>query len=384
MSLGASECFEQEPIVACTEFSQTEVFETRSSRLTRDSILIYGATGFTGRLVIQQALARGLHPTIAGRDRARVMAAASSAGLEPRWASLDDSRRLGEMLDGIKVVLNVAGPFRTSAPPLVLACLERSVHYLDLTGEYASIEWIAAQTAQAEARGIMLMPGVGFDIVATDCAAVCAARSLSAPSTLSIGLTGLNAISRGSAQSVLEQYGDLVMVRRNGQRTRVAPGELVEEFDFGAGSRRATAITWADIASAGYSTGIPDVTVYYEETPMIRLGLLAGRYGGALFNAPLVSAWQNMMIGLLATGPSPSQRAHSRAVVVARAMNSEGQCAEVRLETPEVYSFTASTAMAIADRVLAGDHRPGFQTPSSAFGVEFGLALPGVTFARVK
>jgi short subunit dehydrogenase-like uncharacterized protein len=353
------------------------------NEVAHDGVLIYGATGLTGQLVVRAALARGIRPMLAGRSQGKLASVARVAGLEHYCAALDDPTQIRRMLQDIAVVLNVAGPFRSTATPLVRACVEARAHYLDLSGEYASIDSLASQSKSAATSGVMLMPGVGFDIVATDCAAALAARQLPGATHLSLALTGLDAISPGSANSVLEQSADMVMVRRNGELIRIPPGELVGEFDFGRGPKRAAAVTWGDVASAGYTTGISNVTVYYEETPAVRLGLLGSRYRQYLPRTPLVEAWQRMAVDLLAKGPSAAQRAAGRAVVVARASDASGAHAEVRIETPEVYTFTAATAAAIVDRVVAGDFCPGFQTPARAYGAEYVTGLPGVSFTRI-
>jgi len=343
-----------------------------------DCVLIYGATGFTGTLIVKELAARGLRPLLAGRGSARLQAQAKLHRLRYRAAEVSDARALRDMLDGVDVVLNVAGPFRKTAPPLLEACLDRGVHYLDVSGEFAVFEALANQGAVAKRRGIMVLPGVGFDVVATDCAAALAAALVPRATSLWLALSGLDSISRGSAATVFDQYGQLVMVRREGRLVKVAPGELVREVDFGRGRQRVTAITWGDVASAYYSTGIPDITVYYEATPIVDFGLRLNRYGSWLFNTPGWKLWQGAGVRLLPPGPTSEQRARGGAVVVAQASDDRGNQSCVRIRTPEVYSFTASTSAAVVDRVLAGQFEAGFQTPARLYGAEYVLSLPGV------
>src|SRR5262245_34439758 len=127
-----------------------------------DPFLIYGATGYTGHLLARAAVARGLRPVLAGRDPARLAAIGQELGLPHRVAGLD----LSGALDGIDVVVHAAGPYRSTFEPVVEACLRSGAHYLDLTGEVATIEAVARRDADARRRGVMLMPSVGFDAVA--------------------------------------------------------------------------------------------------------------------------------------------------------------------------------------------------------------------------
>ena len=348
-------------------------------RLSDDGLLVYGACGFTGRLIVQQALARGLRPTLAGRDAEQLQALARPNQLNYRVASVHDAGALGRMLQGVNVLLNAAGPFRLTAEPLARACLENGVHYLDIGGEYQTIELLAGLNQAALERRCMILASVGFDVVASDCMAAWLKQRLPEARSLWIGISGLNAISRGSAQTVLDDDGRGVAVRRNGRLEFVNPGALQRDFDFGHGPRRATAVSWVDVASAHYTTGIPDITVYYEETALMRLGQRMSRYTSRMSEVPALRVLQGAALRMMPAGPSDEQRAAGKATVVVQAQDARGEYRQVRLQTPEVYSFTATTSVAIADLVLGGRIEPGFRTPARLLGAGYVLTLPGVT-----
>jgi short subunit dehydrogenase-like uncharacterized protein len=328
--------------------------------------------------MVNEALARGIPPVLGARDPHKLDALASSLRLEHRCSKVDDPGSLSALLQDVTIVVNAAGPFRATAMPLVRACLSRGVHYLDIGGEVRALEQISALDREARARGVMLMPAAGFDVVASDCTAARVAKALPDAIELSIGLTGLNAISRGSAESVIEQYHELVLVRRAGRLIRVLPGRLERDFDFGEGPCRTSAITWGDVVTAYYSTRIANITVFYESTPLVRAGLEWSRYFGWLAATAAWKPWLRAGARALPEGPAPTERASGRALVVAEAMDRQGNRASLRTETPEVYGFTAQCAIAIADRVLHNDFSTGFQTPALAFGPDFVLGLPGV------
>jgi short subunit dehydrogenase-like uncharacterized protein len=344
-----------------------------------ERLLIYGASGFTGRLILQEALALGLRPVIGGRTRSKLEALARPDRLTYRTAALTDSVALSALLENIDVVMNAAGPFGTTAAALADACIDQAVHYLDVSGEFASIEQLAARDRKARDRGIMLLPGTGFDVVASDAAAALAALRVPKARNLLIAFAGLNAISRGSAQTVFEHFDEHVTVRRRGNLRQVAPGALMRHFDFGDGPRLTTALSWADVSSAYHTTGIPNITVYYDLTPIVRLGLAVKQDASWVLKTRIWRLWQGALVRLLPDGPSPQARARGAATVVVQAFNRQGNGVEVRVHTPEVYSFTALSSIAIAERVLDGDYKPGFQTPARAYGADHGLSLPGVT-----
>ena len=117
-------------------------------------ILLYGAYGYTGRLIAQEALDQGLSPVLAGRNHEKLEEMGGALGLPTRVASLSASTRLREILDGVTAVLHCAGPFVHTGPPMVEACLDTGTHYLDITGEIDVFEGLLARDPDArEFRG---------------------------------------------------------------------------------------------------------------------------------------------------------------------------------------------------------------------------------------
>jgi len=344
-----------------------------------DPILIYGATGYTGRLLTKQALASSLRPILAGRSEPKLAAFAASLGLEHRVVRLSEPELLAAGLRGVAVVLHAAGPFSLTSGPMVEACLRTGTHYLDISGEITVFEALVRRHNEARRRGIMVMPGVGFDVVASDCLAAHVARRLPGACRLAVGLRGLRFASRGSAKTLVEYAGRDIQVRRNGVLTSLPPGTLERAFDYGDGPRLSLGISWGDVASAYYTTGIPNIETYFEVNPTLRGMLAASRYlGWALQSAP----WQGMLkacADMLAEGPTDEQRAASSMVVVAEVEDGRGRRARSRLHTPEAYTFTAAAGAAISRRVLDGDLDVGFQTPARLYGEGLVLGFAGVS-----
>jgi short subunit dehydrogenase-like uncharacterized protein len=343
-----------------------------------DPILLYGAAGYTGRLILEAALARGLRPLVGGRDERKVRALAERHGLEARVARLPDDAALDGALRDVAVVLHAAGPYAETAIPMARACLRTGAHYLDLSGEVDAIEALARRHGEARRRRVMLMPAVGFDVVPTDCLAAHVAARLPGARRLDLAILGIRAASRGSTLTGFEHAFDGVRVRRGGEIVLVPWGALHRDVDWGNGPRDALACTWGDVATAWYTTGIPDVTVYFEATPPARLLEASGRYLGWLLRTAPMKIWLQAHVDVLPEGPSAEERASRRVVVVAEAEDAGGERVAARLETPEVYACTAMIAPAVAARAAAGDVEPGFQTPARIYGAEFVLGFPGI------
>lgn len=342
-----------------------------------DPVMIYGATGYTGQLMTRRALEIGLRPVLGGRSESKLAAMSACPALEYRVASLAQPDSLDAALRGITVVLHAAGPFSETSRPMVDACLRTQTHYLDVSGEIRVIEALVQRDAEARQRGIMTMPAVGFDVVPSDCLAAHVARRLPGATCLALGLAGLRFMTRGSAKTLVEA-ADFGVVRRNGLITPVPLGSLQRSFDYGAGARPSHNISWGDVATAYYTTGIPNIETYYEATPIVQAVLMSGRYFGWALRTSPWQAWLKAQAALLPDGPTDQQRASWEMVIVAEATDRAGRRASARLRTPEAYTFTGTTAVAIAQRVLNDDLEIGFQTPARVYGGDLVLGFDGV------
>lgn len=346
------------------------------------SLLIYGATGYTGQLIARHAAGEGLQPVVAGRSAPKVGALACALGLEGRTFTLEDRVAIERNLEGMACVLNVAGPFSRTAQPLIEACLQTGTHYLDVTGEIDVFELAASRDAAARAAGIMLLPGVGFDVVPSDCLAAMVAAELVEPVSLEIGILALGGASQGTMKTAVESIGAPTRVRREGKIVSRPAGSVTRSFDFGRGPRAAVAMSWGDVATAYYSTGVPNITVYFPARPVSTLLHVARWLGPVLRTRPLQAVLKRA-IELLPAGPSEEKREKGISILVAEAVDSGGQRARARLQTPNGYTLTYLAAVDIARRVLGGEWQPGFQTPSLAYGARYVLTLPGCRLGEI-
>ncbi len=343
------------------------------------NFLLYGANGYTGNLIARLAVERGLRPLIAGRDRDKISRQASELGLEHRAFALDDAAALEDALRNVAAVLHCAGPFSHTSKPMADACIKTKTHYLDITGEIVVFEALAARGSEAQASGVMLLPGVGFDVVPSDCLAAHLKRRLPSANKLTLAIHGLSRISHGTATTMVENINRGGLVRRDGKLASVPTAWKTREIDFGRGPVKATTIPWGDVATAFHSTGIPNIEVYAGlPSSMRRMMKLSRPLGGLLASGP-VQSFLKKRIRSQPPGPSDEERARGKSFVWGEATDEAGQTARARLQGPEGYTLTALTALAIVTKVLAGDAPVGFQTPSRAYGADLILEIEGVT-----
>jgi short subunit dehydrogenase-like uncharacterized protein len=342
--------------------------------------LIYGATGYTGELVAREAARRGLRPVLAARSAEKVAALAGELGMEHRAFALDSPDAVAAGVRGVRVVLNCAGPFSHTARPLTDACLKAGAHYLDITGEAALLEAQAARGGEARAAGVVLLPGVGFDVVPSDCLAAHLKRRLPTATRLALAFRSRGRLSRGTALTALEGVADGGLVRRGGVITRVPAAWKTRAIDFGDGRPvKAITIPWGDVATAFHSTGIPDVEVYLAAPFSLRAAARLTRYLGWLLRRRAVRGWVGRRIRAGPAGPTGDERRANRCQLWGAVADPAGRTAVARQETPDGYNLTVEAALAAASRVRAGAVPPGYHTPATAFGPDFVLELPGVT-----
>jgi short subunit dehydrogenase-like uncharacterized protein len=343
------------------------------------SFMLYGANGYTGELVARLSVERGLSPLLAGRDRAKIEPLAKELGLEHRSFALDDEAAIAASLAGLPVVLHCAGPFSHTSRPMAGACLKAGTHYLDITGEITVFESLAARSAEAEAARVMLLPGVGFDVVPSDCLAAHLKKRLPSATKLTLAIQGLGRISHGTATTMVENINRGGLIRRAGRLTPVPAAWRTREVDFGRGPTMATTIPWGDVATAFYSTGIPNVEVYAAVPRSLRMMMKASRLLGPLLASAPAQRFLKNRIKAQPPGPSEQERARGASFVWGEVTDDEGRKRVSRLRGPEGYALTAQTALNAVERVLRGEARPGFQTPSLAYGADFILEVEGVT-----
>jgi len=257
-------------------------------------------------------------------------------------------------------------------------CLRGGVHYLDITGEIAVFEALAARDAEAKARGITLLPGVGFDVVPSDCLAAHLARRLTTATRLALGFETLGGMSRGTATTMIESGGRDGMVRRGGTLVSVPVAWKARRIDFGRGERLATTIPWGDVATAFYSTGIGDIEVYVAVPAKTRRAMIASRYVSWLLRTAPVRALLLRAVRKRPPGPSVAARELGASRLWGEATDDGGRRVSSRLTGPHAYTLTALTAVAAVEKVLAGGVPTGFQTPSLAFGADFVMEIEGV------
>lgn len=339
--------------------------------------MIYGANGYTGELIAREARRRNLQPVLAGRNRERIEQLARELQLSYRVFGLEDAKEAARQVSGMRLVLHCAGPFSATSAPMIDACLTAGSHYLDITGEIGVFEHAHAMHARAEKAGVVLCPGVGFDVIPTDCLAAALKASLPDATQLALGFDSRSGFSPGTAKTSVEGLAQGGKVRRAGKIVSVPLAYGTRRIDFGDGEKLAMTIPWGDVSTAYYTTGIPDIEVYIPASPGMVKNARRANHVRWLLRMRAVQDFLKRRIEKSVKGPDEAARNRMPTWVWGEAANASGQKKTARIRTANGYSLTVSGSLAVIEHLLADDKPGGTYTPSKLVGHELVTRLPG-------
>lgn len=344
------------------------------------SFLLYGANGYTGSLIAKMAASFGLKPILAGRREEVLKPLAASIGAAYKVFDLQDATALDEALKEVSLVLHAAGPFKFTAKPMIEGCIRTKTHYIDITGEIQVYELAKKMHDAAKKAGIMLMPGVGFDVVPTDCMALFLKEKMPDASDLKLAFASLGGrLSHGTATTMALGAGEKSAVRQNGKITGVPLGHKGMWVDFGLKKLFVMTIPWGDISTAYTTTGIPNIETYTGVSPRTFKLLKYQHLFNWLLRTSFMRNRELAKIKAKPAGPTDEQRAKSKALVFGEVSNQGGKKLQARIIGPDGYTITAEASLIIAKKILEGNFKTGYQTPAGCYGADLILEVEGTS-----
>ena len=345
-----------------------------------NKLLIYGAYGYTGRLIVDECLRKNIKPILAGRDPMKMATYAEKKGLEFDVFEVNEKDKLESWLKKGSLVIHCGGPFIHTAREMIEACLATGTHYTDITGEFQVFDLAQEYSERAKEKGIMLLPGAGFDVVPSDCLAAHLHHQLPNATHLNLAFVSKGGrLSRGTTKTMIENLGDPQVVRRDGQYAYQMMGSSTRIVNFGEFEQISMGISWGDISSAYFSTGIPNIEVFSgTNKEQIAKVKKMGRFS-FLLKSRMVKGFLKGQLDKKPDGPSDTRREEAGMWLWGMVQN-ESKKIEARLKTPNGYTLTALTSVLIAEKILGGDFKLGYQTPSSAYGADLILEAEGCSY----
>ena len=344
------------------------------------SWLIYGANGYTGSLIAEEAVKRGHRPRLGGRNRDAVAALATRLQTPAAACDLQDPQGLRAAVAGCRLVLHCAGPFSETSRPMLEACLAEGAHYLDITGEIDVFAACHARSAEAAARGICVIPGVGFDVVPTDSVAARLKEALPDATALVLAFEAAGGPSVGTAKTSVAGLARGGRVRRGGVMVEVPLAFKTRTFMRGDKPRLAMTIPWGDVFTAHISTGIPDIEVYMTASASTIASVRRLNWVRPLLRFGAVTRFLQRRTAASVKAPSAEKRARTNCYVWGEASTSDGRKERIEIETPNGYDLTVTASLGVVERLLDSGTSPppGYLTPSQLMGSRYALSLPGV------
>ena len=346
-----------------------------------NSFLLYGANGYTGKLIAKYAAQYGLNPILAGRREEAIKPLATELNLSYKVIDINNASQIKAALHEVKVVVHAAGPFADTARQMIDACLQTGTHYLDINGDIRVFEMIKSFDARAKEKNIMLMPGVGFDVVPTDCMALHLKNKLPDATQLKLAFASIGGgVSHGTAMTIVSKLGKGGASRKNGAIVREPIAKKGMWVNFGETKFFVMSIPWGDVSTAYYTTGIPDIESYTGVKP-IAYRIMKVQW---LFNWLLRMQWVKSIIRKKIksrpAGPSDEMRSKAKSFVWGEVSNAAGKKITDHFTCAEGYTLTALSSLIITKKILEGNFKTGYQTPASCYGENLVNEIPGTVW----
>jgi short subunit dehydrogenase-like uncharacterized protein len=346
-------------------------------------IVLFGATGYTGRLVADALVKRGARPLLAARNRAALeQMAGELGGLDTAVADVAEPQTVHALVEHGDVLVSTVGPFLRFGRPALDTAVAKGALYLDSTGEPPFIrEVFEERDAAARASGASLVTAFGYDFVPGNLAgAIALERAGDAATKVAIGyfLTGggsmRGAMSGGTAASVAGVLMAQAFAHRDGRLVTERPAKRVRTFESRGKQLSGVSIGSSEhLALPRIHPSLREVDAYLGWFGPASRGMQAMSVLGEAAairdaSAKLAARFVKGSTG----GPGPEARAKTGSLAIAEAYDSGGSLLErVELRGPNGYTFTGDILAWGATRAAEhGMNAPGALGPVEAFGLE--------------
>lgn len=336
---------------------------------------LYGATGYTGRLIAHELDAQEATFAIAGRTEEKLVALADELESDPEVvvASVDQPEDLRALAERGEVMISAAGPFEKLGPPVVEAALATGTHFVDITGEQGYLRWAADQHQRAQDAEVAVVNAMGFDVVPSDTAAALAAAPLDEVTRLDIGIAPKAQLSAGTRRTMAATTGDWWFYE-DGTYRHAPAGRFLRKFTFPdpIGTSSCIFVPWGDVATAHRSTGASVVRTFFRvPEKKARTMHLTWPITSLISKLPFLPQLMAARAPEPGVGPSAEERAKARFTILAEATSPQGERVQALVTGNDPYGLTGAAAARGALALARGEvEARGVLTPTQAFGTD--------------
>ena len=354
------------------------------------AIVVFGTTGYTGGLVVDALLRRGIRPVLAARSQKKLNEMSERlGGLEIRTADVTRPETVHALVGRGDVLISTVGPYARWGRPALDAAVSQGAHYIDSCGEAPFIKTVLGEFDDAaRAADCALLPAFGYDYVPGNLAGALALREAGdAAASLDIAYFATGSLNRGLSSGTRATMAaglhEPTFVLRRGQIRTERTARGVRRFPVGERHRSAFSVSGSEVFLLhDQSPTIRDITVYNGWFPSTSRVIQAATAAVAAVAAlpvgkRILDARAARQAGS-SGGPTAAERAATRSYVVAVVRDPDGKVrAQTHLEGPSIYDLTAELMAWAAERAASGElSNRGALGPVQAF-------RPGGTTDRV-
>ncbi|MCX7876790.1 MAG: saccharopine dehydrogenase NADP-binding domain-containing protein [Melioribacteraceae bacterium] len=337
-----------------------------------NSLLIYGANGYSAKLILNELLKFNIKPILAGRNKKEIIEIAENYKLDYKIFDLENFELIVENLKGIHTLINCAGPFIFTAKELIEACLITKTNYLDITGEIPVLSLAYKYSEKAKENNITILPAVGFDIIPTDCLAKKLKEKYPNAYELKLSLITINSkISRGTLLTSIEFLSGKSKILKDGKIIESTIGEYKNEVIIEGKKYYTISIPWGDVFTANISTEIKNVSVYLSVPYFVYKNIKLILCFNTLLKIKFIKSIVKLFVKKFKYGPNDAERKKSFVIIHGKVIDEQKNEFEDFIKVKDGYEITALGASLSAKKVLSNEVPKGFLTPSLAFGSEF-------------
>jgi len=360
--------------------------------MARTTIGVLGATGYTGRLIVEE-LRRLREPVVvAARNPDKLRHVAEATGFESLVADVADATSLDRLTGQCRVLINTAGPFIDYGEPVVRAAIANGCHYVDTTGEQPFMKAMLAHDALAQERGVAVVSALAFEIAVGDCAAAVAGAGFREISSVHLTYATRFHASQGTQRTIVRMLQTAGYAYERGAWVETPPASVVRTVDFPPPIGRVTAMSFpsAEVITIPRHLPVREVRAFIAVPAPVAhtVQWMSGPLTAAL-RGPL-GRLATRAIGTDTGGPTESTRhADTFAILVEVRGIRQGAASVERLlvKGRDPYGLTATIAAYGAQRMTdAGYDRRGVLAPAAAFDPRAlldDLASAGVSYERL-
>lgn len=323
------------------------------------SVIIYGAYGAVGQLLIEAFLKKGIYPLLAGRNKRKLEALANKNNLPYLCFELYNIRTLEPHLKQAEIFINCAGSLIKTPEPVIRSAMLANCHYLDIGGQYHTAQTAFSLQEEAQQHNAVIVTGLGAELTPTSCLAACLQHHLKNITTLEIAYDIPNKFTTGSYHSTVQRLKSGCKAIINGQLISTDYRSRAQKISFNYRPKQVMQVNTGDLFTAQHDSNSQNITAFYAISNRARPAIKLLNWIPKLVQ---LDPLHRLMAQFFTKRSSTDHLGTCH--FWAQAKNTNGQMMTVQVSTPDIYQLTSHTVSYFANYLLKHERSGGVYTPA--------------------